>query len=452
MPSRIAGRGGDRALLRRGRELFYVAPRIVQTEAVDERKVATVLFADLVGSTELGASQDPERTRAMLERFYAAMAAEVSAAGGTVEKFAGDAVMAAFGAPAAYEDHAERALHAALSMQRQLEALFGTDLVLRIGANTGDVMVGAPREGSSFVTGDAVNVAARLEQAAAPGEILVGERTVAASRGAFEFAEPMTVDAKGKAGGVACRRLVRSLSLMRPRGVQGLRRAFVGRDAEFERLVTAYRGTIEQARPKLITIVGDAGVGKTRLVRELWDRLADERLEPLRRTGRCLPYGRGITYWPLGEMLREHLGILETDSPAEVRRRLGHREILGLTLGLDTAGDLHPLAVRDRLHDAWIAFIGELAAAGPVVALIEDLHWAEPPLLDLIEQLARGVTGPLLLLATARPDFVDARAGWGAGPYEAETIWLEPLRSDAAAGMLESLVGAGLPGETRSRI
>jgi class 3 adenylate cyclase/tetratricopeptide (TPR) repeat protein len=418
---------------------------LVQTKTVDERKVATVLFADLVGSTELGGSQDPERTRALLERFYEAMASEISAAGGTVEKFAGDAVMAAFGAPDAYEDHAERALHAALSMRRQLETLFAEQLIVRIGVNTGDVMVGRPREGSSFVTGDAVNVAARLEQAAAPGEILVGERTVAASRGAFEFTEPMTVEAKGKPGGVPCRRLIRSLSLSRPRGIPGLGRAFVGRDTEFERLLLAYRRTVEEGRPRLVTIVGDAGVGKTRLVRELWERLADEHPPPLRRTGRCLPYGRGITYWPLGEMLREHLGILESDSPAVVQGRLGDREILGLTLGLDIAGDLHPLAARDRLHDAWVAFLNSLVAQVPLVALIEDLHWAEPPLLDLIEQLARDVEGPLLLVGTARPDFIDARAGWGTGRYQAETIWLEPLSPASAGELIDSVLGAALP-------
>ena len=210
----------------------------------EERKLATVLFADLVGSTELADSQDPERTRALLNRFYDAMAAEIADAGGTVEKFVGDAVMAAFGAPAAQEDHAERALHAALSMQRRLEELFGDALSLRIGVNTGDVVVGQPRVGSSFVTGDAVNVAARLEQAAEPGEILVGERTAAAVRGAFELDEPATVAAKGKAGGVACRRLVRALSLMRPRGVGGLRHAFVGRERELEALQQAYGRTV----------------------------------------------------------------------------------------------------------------------------------------------------------------------------------------------------------------
>ncbi len=419
---------------------------------MDERKVATVLFADLVGSTELGGSQDPERTRAMLERFYDAMAAETVAAGGTIEKFAGDAIMAAFGAPAAFEDHAERALHAALSMRRRLESLFGGALELRVGVNTGEVMVGRPREGSSFVTGDAVNVAARLEQAAGPGEILVGERTVAASRGAFEFAEPMTVQAKGKPDGVPCRRLLRSLSLMRPRGIRGLGGAFVGRDGDLDRLLVAYRATVEEGRPRLVTIVGDAGVGKSRLVRELWVRLKQERPEPRCRTGRCLPYGRGITYWPLGEILREQLGILDSDSPSEVLRRLGDREILGLTLGLDSAGDLHPLAVRDRLHDAWIEFLGSLVAERPLVALVEDLHWAEPPLLDAIEQLAREVDGPLLLLGTARPDFVDARAGWGTGRYQAETIWLEPLSATSAEELIDRVLGPDVAEAERRRL
>src|SRR5881398_768766 len=199
---------------------------------VEERKLATIVFADLVGSTELGASQDPERTRALLDRFYDAMAAEIEGAGGTVEKFVGDAVMAVFGAPAALEDHAERALHAALAMQRRLGELFRGELALRVGVNTGEVVVGRAREGSSFVTGDAVNVAARLEQSAGAGEILVGERTVAAVRGAFELAEPQTVEAKGKPEGIAARRLVRALTLQRPRGVSGLHPAFIGRDRE----------------------------------------------------------------------------------------------------------------------------------------------------------------------------------------------------------------------------
>lgn len=419
---------------------------------MDERKIATVLFADLVGSTELAGSQDPERTRATLDRFYEAMAAEVVAAGGTIEKFAGDAVMAAFGAPAAYEDHAERALHTALSMLRRLDAVFGGALSLRIGVNTGPVVVGQPREGSSFVTGDAVNVAARLEQAAGPGEVLVGERTVAATRGAFEFGDPTTVEAKGKPEGVPCRRLMRALSLTRPRGVLGLRRAFVGRERELERLLEGYRGAAQDQAPRLLTILGDAGVGKSRLLRELWDRLAAEEPAPLLRIGRCLAYGHGITYSPLGEILREQLGILESDAPEDILRRLGDRQILGLTLGLDTAGDVHPMAVRDRLHEGWIAFFQGLVAERPAVVLIEDIHWAEPALLDLIEQMARDVAGPLLLLATARPEFVDARAGWGSGRYRGETVWVEPLPSGKAAELVDSVLGTALPEAARDLI
>ena len=413
-----------------------------------ERKLATVLFADLAGSTVLADEQDPERTRVRLERFYDTMAREIEAAGGTVEKFAGDAVMAAFGAPEALEDHAERALHAALAMQRRLE----NGLALRIGVNTGEVVVGEPRAGSSFVSGDAVNVAARLEQAAEPGEILAGERTVSAVRGAFEFSEPTTIDAKGKPYGIPARRLQRALTLMRPRGVGGLARAFVGRDDELEGLLATYRRAVESARPLLVTIVGDAGVGKTRLVRELWERLGDEEPAPLRRTGRCLAYGQGITYWPLAEVLKEHLGILESDPPDEVRRRLGNREILGLTLGLEVAHDLHPLAARDRLHEAWIAFLSDLGAVHPVVLLVEDVHWAEEPLLELLERLARDVDAPLLLLVTARPDFVDARPRWGGPRVSAETFWLEPLPREAAAMLVDALLATDIRSQVRELV
>ena len=416
-----------------------------------ERKLASVMFADLVDSTAAAGEQDPERTRARLERFYDAMSAEIAAAGGTVEKFAGDAVMAAFGAPEALEDHAERALHTALAMQRRLQTVFAGQLSLRIGVNTGEVVAGRPRDGSSFVSGDAVNVAARLEQAAEPGEILVGERTVAAVRGAFEFDEPKTVEAKGKAGGVACRPLLRSLSLMRTRGVGGLARAFVGRDEQLDLLRAAYRRAVERSHPVLVTILGDAGVGKTRLVRELWEQLADGEPEPLRRTGRCLAYGQGITYWPLGEVLKEHLGILESDSPDAVRHRLDERQILGLTLGLDVVGDLHPLAAQDRLHAAWISFVSDLTAERPLVLLIEDVHWAEQPLLDLIERIGRDATGPLLLLTTARPDFVAGRTGWGSR-VDSETIWLEPLPVETAGELVDSLLASVLSREVRELI
>jgi class 3 adenylate cyclase len=409
-------------------------------EPAEERKLATVLFADLVGSTAIGGSQDPERTRVMLNRFYDAMAAEIEQAGGTVEKFVGDAVMAAFGAPAALEDHGERALHAALTMQRRLKELFGERLALRIGVNTGEVVVGRPREGSSFVTGDAVNVGARLEQAAAPGEILVGERTAAAVRGAFELGEPMTIEAKGKPDGLICRRLVRALTLMRPRGVGGLRSAFVGRERELAELRAAY----ERGQPRLAAVVGDAGVGKSRLMRELWAWLAEQEPQPLQRTGRCLSYGHGTAYWPLAEVLREHFGILDTDPPDVIAERLGVRRYLGLTLGLDPGEELHPLKARERLHDAWAEFLSELVRERRVVLLVEDVHWADDELLDLLDALVAQVDGPLLLLVTARPELLERRPAWNR-----DALLLDALPPAAAGLLVDELLGAELPASVR---
>ena len=413
-----------------------------------ERKVATVVFADLVGSTKLAGDLDPERTRALLERFYDAMAAEIEAAGGTLEKFAGDAVMAVFGAPASLEDHAERALHASLAMRKRLEELFGDRLELRTGVNTGEVVVGAPREGSSWVTGDPVNVAARLEQGAEPGEILVGERTAAAARGAFEFAEQRTIEAKGKPGGVEARTLLRAVSLTRPRGVSGLRHAFVGRDGELETLHRIHDEVERTKRPQLITVLGDAGVGKSTLLREFADLLGERSPSTVRRTGRCLSYGQGITYWPLAEILKQHLGIFEGDPPSVVLERLGSREILGLALGIDVTHGLHPLAARDRFQDAWVSLLDEIAADRPLVVEIEDLHWAEDQLLDLLERLVRDADGPVLLIATARPELVEERPGWGAR-LTGTTLQLEALSAEDAVRMMDELLGGTLPVELR---
>jgi class 3 adenylate cyclase len=420
--------------------------------ASEERKLATILFADLVGSTELAGSQDPERTRALLERFYRAMAAEIAGAGGTVEKFVGDAVMAAFGAPSSQEDHAERALHAALSMQRRLEELFGETLSLRIGVNTGELVVGTPREGSSFVSGDAVNVAARLEQAADPGQILVGERTAIAVRGAFELGEPIRVQAKGKPGGVVCRRLIRAISLMRPRGVAGLPPAFVGRGSELELLKDTYERVAAEARPHLVTIVGSPGIGKTTLVRHFWEWLGTQSPEPWRRTGRCLPSGRGSAYLAVGEIVREHLGLLESDALETVQRRLGERDMLGLTLGLEAPADLHPLAARDRLYGAWLELLAELVGERPTVVLVEDLHWAEDALVELLEPVVRDVEGPLLLVATGRPELAEERPAWGRRRRDSTWLELEPLSASDAKCMLEALFPAALPARVRKLV
>lgn len=411
----------------------------------DERKRATVLFADLVGSTALAeAMDDPERTRAALERFYDVVAAEIEVAGGTVEKFAGDAVMAAFGAPEAQEDHAERALHAALAVRRCVDEAFAGRVGLRIGVQSGEVVVGRARESSSFVSGDVVNTAARLEQAAGVGEILVGERTAQAVSGAFEFGTGRSVDAKGKSAGVTCMPLVRALSLMRPRGFAGLERVFVGRGAELEQLMRAYAAVAGDGCAHLVTVVGEAGVGKTTLVRELWQQLDSLVPVPLRRTGRCLPYGRGVTYWPLAEVLREQLGLLESDPAERALERLGDRRVLGLTLGLDVADGAHPLAARDRLQESWTELVEQLSADRPLVLLVEDVHWAEQPLLDLLERLFRDVRAPLLLICTARPEFLQSRPGWGVGPG-ATAIRLEPLSDPEAAEMVEQLLGQEPP-------
>jgi class 3 adenylate cyclase len=416
--------------------------------AGEERKLVTVLFADLVGSTAYAGDRDPERVRAQLERYYDAMREEIELTGGTVEKFVGDAVMAVFGAPAALEDHAERALHAALAMQRRLHELFGGELEMRVGVNTGEVVVGGAREGGSFVTGDAVNVADRLQKAAEPGEVLAGERTVAAVAMAFEFSAPRNVEAKGKSEGVVASAVLSALGTMRPRGVRALRRVFVGRDSELELLRATYRRCAAHSEPHLVTIVGEPGVGKSRLVRELSDALAEEDPAPLNRTGRCLAYGAGITYRPLGEMVREHFGLREGASVEEVVERLADREILALALGLDVAPDLHPLDARERLHAAAVAFVEELAADRPTVLLVEDIHWAEPDLLDLLERLVTDARARVMLVATARPEILELRAAWGAGKRNTTMLWLDPLSVGAVSQLLDEKL-PDLPEELR---
>jgi class 3 adenylate cyclase/tetratricopeptide (TPR) repeat protein len=427
------------------------APTAERPPPADERKLVTILFADLTGSTKSADGQDPERTRRVLTSFYDAMASEIERAGGSVEKFIGDAVMAAFGAPVAHEDDPERALHCALAMMQRFSTLFGDRLTMSIGVNTGEVVSGRSREQSSFVSGDMINVAYRLQEAAAPGQIVVGERTALAARGAFEFGELTTVEAKGKAGGVRCRRLLRAISLMRPRGIRGQPARFVGRGTELALLKATYAQAVEQAEPQFVSLLGASGIGKTRLVRELWGWLGAQNPQPLRRTGRCLPYGDAITYWPLGEILREHFGILESEPPEATRARLPD-DVLGLALGVDVAGDLHPLAARERLHTATIEFFDGLTSDRATVILVEDLHWAEEPFLDLLELVRRESRGPLLLIGTARPELMDRRPTWSTGRRNSSVLWLEPLKPDDAARMLDLLIGSPVPDELRAVI
>ena len=340
----------------------------------EERKLVTVLAVELDGAGPVP------------EQFEEVIRDEIDEAGGRLETGGGGALTAVFGAPVAQEDHAERALHAALSLRHRAAEL-------RMGVDSGEVVVG-----QASLAGGAPTSAARLAREAGAGTILVGERAVASARSAFEFGP-----ARQAGDELAGRPLVRRLALTRTASAGGLRSAFVGRDGELELLRSLYARTAASGGPRLVTVTGDAGVGKTRLTRELWNWLADQNPEPLRRTGRCLPHGRGTTFRPLADVLREHLDLLETDSAETVRDRLGEREILALTLGLESGRDLHPLAAREEPDPGALELLAELAAERPVVVLVEDLHWAQEPLLDLLERLLDEVPGPLLVAAATRP-------------------------------------------------
>jgi DNA-binding SARP family transcriptional activator len=441
----------ESAILRQDPALEAPEPAVIVVETqpappepAEERKLVTVVVADLAGPTPLGATDDPERAGLLLERFRAAMEAELDEAGGRLEAIAGDALTAVFGAPVAQEDHAERALHAALSMRHRLDELFGGALVLRIGIESGEVVVGRSPDGGSTLAGSALTTAARLAQSSEPGSILVGERAASSAGSAFEFGAALEA---GEAG-IRARPLVRELALIRTEGTGGLHASFVGREGELDLLRSLYRRTVEEARPRLVTVTGDAGVGKSRLTRELWDWLARQEPEPLRRTGRCLPYGRGTTYRPLADVLREQLDLRETDAGETVRRRLAGREILGLTLGLDVTPELHPLAARDELQSAWVALLSELAAEHALVMLVEDLHWAQEPLLDLLERLLDDVDGSFLVVGTARPELAARHPAWGRR-RDAATIWLEPLSLDDSELLLDTLLEDDAPPELR---
>lgn len=433
----------------------------------EERKLVTVLFADLTGSTALGEQLDPERLRALLGEYFAAMASIIELWGGSVEKFIGDAVMSVFGIPSMHEDDAERALRAALEMQARLGEMnpelrerHGVELAMRIGVTTGEVIAGAG--GDQFmVTGDAVNVAVRLQQTAEPGDVLVGERTYAATRGAFGFEPREERSLKGKALPVAAWRLIGTTQLVRPRGV-GVSTVLVGRQRELDLLHDLYRATVDDARPRLVTILGEAGIGKTRLTEEFLVRARSDARPPAVYTGRCLPYGQGITYWALREILWGAAGILLDDSASAAGEKLRRLIIelldgsgdevreaervtfaLATTAGISLADNpldrMSPESIGEELGLAWPRFLSALAARRPVVVVIEDLHRAESPLLDMMEHLVSRSTGSVLLVATARPELGDMRPGWSPRRGMSQ-VALEPLAGADAVELLEGLL------------
>jgi class 3 adenylate cyclase len=445
------------------------APLEPAAAPADERKLVTILFADLAGSTALGERLDAETLKEVMGRFFAAMREQIEAEGGTVEKFIGDAVMAAFGVPAAHEDDPARALRAALRMQRRLATLnlelaaaHGVELGMRIGVNTGEVLAAtAPRAGEAMATGDAVNVAARLQQAAAPGQVLVGNRTAAAVRG-FAFAAAASLDVRGKTGGVSAR-LLEGERDEPARGVPGLRSRMVGRDRELDFLGSLLRRAREDGHAHLVTIYGDPGVGKSRLVAEF---TAQAGVRVLR--GRCLPYGDGVTFWPLAEILKGEASVLDTDPPDVALQRITalaesapqltpFLAALIHTIGLDDPSsplrDLSPRAVMAAIHAGWRGFFTTLADAGPLIVVVDDIHWADAAMLDLLEELSDRVQAPVLFLCPARPELTARRPTWGGGRRSVSSITLEPLgRGDADELVRRLLHVDGLPDATHTRI
>jgi class 3 adenylate cyclase/tetratricopeptide (TPR) repeat protein len=382
------------------------------------RKTVTVLFCDLAGYTSAGERLDPEALRRLQSRYFEDARSALERHGGTVEKFIGDAVMAVFGIPRAHEDDALRALRAAVELREAVAAL---GLEARIGVSTGEVVAGA---GDALVTGDAVNVAARLEQAARPGEILVGEVTQALARGAIEVDPLDAVAAKGKAEPVAAFRLTSVLPGVEP-FERRLDAQLVGRSRELALLRQAFDRTVEERACHLFTVLGPAGVGKSRLVAEALGALEGKATV---LTGRCLAYGEGITYWPLLEAFRT------AGAEDELERAL---------------------AASSREETFWTVrrALEARAQVRPLVLVLDDLHWAEPTLLDLVEYVADlSRDAPVLLLCPARPELLDARPGWGGGKLNATSILLEPLAEEESAQLIANFGGAELSNAARERI
>jgi class 3 adenylate cyclase/tetratricopeptide (TPR) repeat protein len=379
-----------------------------------QRKTVTVLFCDVTGSTSLGEKVDPEALRALLARYFDRMKAIVERHGGTVEKFIGDAVMAVFGVPLAHEDDALRAVRAAAEMRDALPEL---GVQARIGVTTGEVVTGTEER---LATGDAVNVAARLEQAAQPGEVLIGELTLALVRGSADVEAVGPLDLKGKAEPVPAYRLLS----VRVTPARRHETRFVGRERELALLREAWETAQAERRCELVTILGDAGVGKSRLAAELL-----QSHEATVVQGRCLSYGEGITYWPVIEVLKQ-LGVLPVDEAAAD----AIRSLLGETAVATSAEEI-AWAFRKTLERA--------AAERPLVAVFDDIQWGEQTFLDLVEHVALLSSGtPILLLCMARPELIERRPAWPV------TLRLESLPNRD----VEELMPAGLAGELREKI
>ena len=429
----------------------------------ETRKTVTVLFIDATSSTALGERLDPESLRAVMTRYFDVMREVIEFHGGSVEKFIGDAVMAVFGVPLVHEDDALRACRAALEIHERLNELDeairaerGASVEWRMGINTGEVVAGDAADGQRIVTGDAVNVAARLESAASPGEILLGADTHDLVRDDVTDEPVQPLALKGKAEAVPAWRL-QAVAEAVGRRQRPLEAAMVGRRRPLRLLDDAYREAVEERICHLFTILGVAGVGKSRLVEEFVSRIDG----PVRvATGRCLAYGHGITYWPVAEAIRHGAGIMESDPPETARARLA--ELLAGEPDADRVADIagNILGLSDQAPAPDEIFWGirrtfeAMARRQPLVLEFDDIHWGEATFLDLIEHIADWTRdAPILLIVMARPELLELRPAWGGGKRSATTINLEPLSEEESVELVGELLGqTDLPPELRHQI
>ena len=421
----------------------------------EERRLVTVLFADAVGSTGLGEALDPEDVRALMGSYFSIARDVIESHGGTIEKFIGDAVMAVFGLPRAYGDDAERALDAALELRDRVRAdpVLGTSLPIRLGLNTGEVVAGpdAVAGTDALITGDAVNVAARLQQGARPWTILCGARTIRAGASRFSFGPLDRVEARGRAGAVEA--AVLEGRAIRPDVVRRTR--IVGREADLDQLDLVARRAFRERRPYLVTIIAPPGTGKSRLLEEFTERLRQTAPEAAVAMAQCLPYGQRLTYWPMRALLLGLLELPDAASPEQIRTAargwledLGDpnvaedSELLAATVG---AGE-GEATDRTALQGAWRTAIELAALRRPLVLVVEDLHWSSDSLLDLIEAILQPrADAPLLMIALSRPELLDRRPSWGGGRRNHVSISLESLDDGALETLVRDLLETSVP-------
>jgi class 3 adenylate cyclase/tetratricopeptide (TPR) repeat protein len=439
----------------------------VATAQSEERKIVSVLFCDLVGFTAASDGADPEDVRARIRPYYASVRHELERYGGTVEKFIGDAVMAVFGAPVAHEDDPERAVRAGLQIIEAIAQLNEREpelkLRVRVGISTGPAVVALQarsEQGEGIVAGDVVNTAARIQAAAPVNAVVVSEETFRHTGRVVTYTPLAPVEVKGKSAPVDLYRAVEARARFGADLIRTHETLFVGREVEKTLLQGLFDRCARDSTVELVTLVGEPGVGKSRLCAELY-RYIDEHCELIRwRQGRCLPYGEGITFWALGELLKSHAGVFESDSPdtaaakldealPEVEEREWLRARLLPLLGIDSGQS----ESREESFSAWRRFVESIALDGPAVVVVEDLHWADPPLLDFLSYFAEWAEGvPLLLVCTARPELFEKHVSWSTGTRNAHTINLSPLSERETSELVQGLLEESVSEQVRQTI